>query len=870
MAQKRLVAPDTPITSYPTPEVANIVITLDVDSRLPGYKVLEYGTLYPDQTRYPGAKLVAQTPLEDDRFVRRVFATDRVNQDTYNYAIRFSAGEPDYPIYVRTYVELRDTYAPLPDNSPDPVIPGAFLVDEEASPAEGELNNLYLTVTRIYETLPGPWVPSSRYDDDLGLVQIRRRSVVNSGQVASLTENTRTTYEAREGAAGVYTELEESWSTELDGEGNSQFPVKDRDIYDPSRGAIQERRQLVSTTGSEAASLVNNNGVITQISYEAYNEFLSFKIVQTYNVNGPQLTGFVTTNEGQLATVTTQRKGSDNYVAPQPTATKTVEVDREDAESVVERVIDVPEVFAGEIYRKTKEDTTPTKFRAAVSESTIEQNTAGQANSNITLGPGELVKTEQQVTEFVKRTSTTSRATPTTSTLTEQILTNQGQLGTRTLTLSSGAQVITPLSALIVDSNVEALGDGRTVKTVVTVPVVFDSMTQSVQRPDVIPEKFRSNVGVLRTEEIVPQTEVTTPTLELDEYLKTEQRLTDFTVQRTTVSRSPTLNSLDGKRLEENFGIQLPYTEYISDSIPPGETIEGEGLGSGVNLVRSYSVGGLNQTLGGFNVKIPTSIDLDLPPVLKNVVVKWRKEKSTSVDERDVSGLKGSFTSITQQDSGSVSSTISIVPTVDLELEQSWGKNLPATVHLFFLKKENLTDAQIRSKTGATAKWPVLKPKSFTTTIYGKSERKSLQAAVQRSIQLHEIGEGYGYQPSTGSSEESSASLIPVAVNIPLCITESKPISESESDSNSGLKITLKYVGFKGISPTGFPYSFGDVNIDRPLSHTLSVSANFTVPATVPDKLPSRGTYVISSSSEPYKFGWYFVRAVTFDASQLA
>ena len=53
MAQKRLVAPDTPITSYPTPEVADIVITVDVDSRLPGYKVLEYGTLYPDQTRYP-------------------------------------------------------------------------------------------------------------------------------------------------------------------------------------------------------------------------------------------------------------------------------------------------------------------------------------------------------------------------------------------------------------------------------------------------------------------------------------------------------------------------------------------------------------------------------------------------------------------------------------------------------------------------------------------------------------------------------------------------------------------------------------------------------------------------------------------------
>jgi hypothetical protein len=409
MAQKRLVAPDTPITSYPTPEVADIVITVDVDSRLPGYKVLEYGTLYPDQTRYPGAKLVAQTPLEDDRFVRRIFATDRVNQETYNYAIQFSAGEPDYPIYVRTYIELRDTYVPLADNSPDPVIPGAFLVDEEAVPADGELNNLYLKVTRIYETLPGPWVPSSRYDDDLGLVQIRRRSVVNSGQVASLTENTRTTYEARDGSTGVYTELEESWSTELDGEGNSQFPVKDRDIYDPSRGAIQERRQLVSTTGSEAASLVNNNGVITQISYEAYNEFLSFEIVQTYSVNGPQLTGFATNNEGQLATVTTQRKGSDSYVAPQPTATKTVEVSREDAESVVERVVDVPELFDNKTVSASKPDVLPERFRASVPTETT-QETIEQTSVEIpSLEDGDLERSEERVGQFTVRKSAVSR-----------------------------------------------------------------------------------------------------------------------------------------------------------------------------------------------------------------------------------------------------------------------------------------------------------------------------------------------------------------------------------------------------------------------------------------------------------------------------
>jgi len=412
MAQKRVVAPDTPITAYPTPEIANIVITVDVDSRLPGYKALEYGTLYPDQTRYPGAKLIAQTPLEDDRFVRRIYATDRIKQETYNYAIKFSAGSPDHPIYTRTFIESRDTYTPLPDNSPDSVIPGAYLVDEEAAPAGGELNNLYLEVTRIYETLPGPWVPSSRYDDDLGLVQTRRRSVVNEGQVATLSADKRVSYEARDGSTGVYIELEESWSIAPDDEGNSLFPIRDRDFYDASRGPVQERRQLFVPTGNEQGTLENVDGVITQTSYEPYNEYLSAKVIQTYSVDGPQLVGQATNNEGQLVTITTQRKGADGYTVPSPTATRTVEVSREDAESLVERVVDTPEIFGAQVFSIERPDPAPQKFRVELPTTTEQETVEGTAEEPM-LGGNDLSKSEQQQTKFTKRTSTTKRdATP--------------------------------------------------------------------------------------------------------------------------------------------------------------------------------------------------------------------------------------------------------------------------------------------------------------------------------------------------------------------------------------------------------------------------------------------------------------------------
>ncbi len=178
MGQKRIVAPDTPIRSFPTPNIDDLVVVVDVDSRLPGYKPLDYGTLHPDQTRFPGAKLVYQEPLDGtDSFVRRIYATDRFNQEAYNYAIKYSGGSDRHPIYIRTYLEPRDSYQAMPDHSPDPLFAGAILVDEEANPAEGELRSLYLQVTRVFETLPGP-VIESREVNEYGVIETITNQVV--------------------------------------------------------------------------------------------------------------------------------------------------------------------------------------------------------------------------------------------------------------------------------------------------------------------------------------------------------------------------------------------------------------------------------------------------------------------------------------------------------------------------------------------------------------------------------------------------------------------------------------------------------------------------------------------------------------------
>lgn len=165
-------APAKGIESFPTPVIDDVVISEIVNSWKGDYEPLEYGTLWkdvshaPNQGSFPEHKLVYQQPTsEDGQWVKRIWVNDRVNQDSYNYAIKYSAGSQEHPIYIRTYIVPREGYAPLPDGTPDPLFPTALLVDEEATRNEGELDSKYITVTRVYETLPGPAVPTRRYNE---------------------------------------------------------------------------------------------------------------------------------------------------------------------------------------------------------------------------------------------------------------------------------------------------------------------------------------------------------------------------------------------------------------------------------------------------------------------------------------------------------------------------------------------------------------------------------------------------------------------------------------------------------------------------------------------------------------------------------
>lgn len=542
------------------------------------------------------------------------------------YVIGYSANDRSFPILAQVLDPRVAGYRVPEDLSacPDKRYPNHVFTG--AQPLSGDER-----VRHTWEILPSPYVPFTRYDDDLGPVQGRRRFVVNSGQEASLERDKKVSYEAREGSAIVSSEIEETWdagSTDPDLE--SPFPIKDRDFYDPSRGPVQERRQLVSTTGNEIATLENKDGVITQTSYEAYNEFLSFKVVQTYSVDGPQLVGKATDNDGQLITVTTQRKGADNYTPPSPTATRTVEVNREDAESLVERIVDTPEVFKANTFSVERPDPIPQKFRVAVPIQSSQEIVEGDADPNVSLDEGELSKSEEQRNKFIKRVSSTSRdqaVLP--QTLTGKSTNNERQEVVVTETLQLGNTDETPTATTTVES--EALGDGNYVITKTEVDEVFSAITLSKERPDPVPAKFRTAIPSLTRQENL-EGEAEEPALVAGEIVKSEQQVNKFVKRISTTARDANqLPKSLTQKLTTNEGLLATVTETLqtgdTTAIPTSKrTVESEALGDGTYVVR------VTESPEVFSAKTFRAEKADLTPQ------KFRAKQSDLTTEENVEG----------------------------------------------------------------------------------------------------------------------------------------------------------------------------------------------------------------------------------------
>jgi hypothetical protein len=681
-----------------------------------------------------------------------------------SYVVSYAASDRDYPVIgikrdPRTAgYKVPEDLSPHPDSKryPNHVFTGA-------QPASGDQ-----IVTHVYEILPAPWVPFTRYDDDLGPIQGRRRAVKNEGQQADLASDRKISYEGRDGSAIVSLEIEETWSIKTDEDGNSLFPIKDRDFYDPSRGPVKERRQLIVPTGEETASLENENGVITQISYEPYNEFLSYKVVQTYSVAGPQLVSKVTNNEGQLATITAQRKAADGYVPPELTALLTVEANAEDKESLVERRVEIPAVFAGKTRSLETIDITPEKFRVFSGLRSEEILEAGIVPDNITFdvvdGQYQLSKSEQQVTEFVKRIRKTYRGLQSNSSLEGKVYTSElgGGLATVTEEFPSSDIFGIPEYGTVSDELTNVGGNYKLRRKVKLQPI-------NQQFPEEADED-----GNIPSENLMP--------------------------------------ILRGQDYDEELDIVIPYkrvfasatssrfTEGNRKRVTPRDVVYSE--------VIRYDVEDAQESLDEYYWEIPDMIEVALPDKLMSISAAANGVQAQS----EAPTVNGDTYSYTQMKRSSVGATLRY------DIEEGFRGVVPTIRAVFFLPKGAASPNQVLQKVRNEKEnqsiqfWPNVRPRAY-------------QIAIVETSQSEETSESVSFD-SAATSTSTMGSVTTNIANVPATIHGDLSIEITGSVPSQAGTVTITPSSLSATEystfPTGLfvyrinasPYRFSYVRID--------------------------------------------------------
>jgi hypothetical protein len=450
--------------------------------------------------------------------------------------------------------------------------------------------------------------------------------------------------------------------------------------------------------------LENVNGVITQTSYEPYNDFLSVKVVQTYKVDGPQLVGNATNNEGQLATITTQRKATLNYVPPTISATRTFEASAEDAESLVERIVDTPSVFKGDARSIEKPDNVPQKFRATIPTSTTEESLAGTVETP-KLSINDLSKSEQQVTEFVKRIRTTSRSS---SVIPEEPLSAAGNVGF----LAANSKQITGAEFT------SELGGGFA-NVIETYPFVKKSdYTNVAPEFGTISDQIEDlgDGTSIRRQVKLPQSD----------YVSGGS--SDFWNNGNNLFVGASLPILSGQDYDEELDIVIPYKQVVAEpdnQLSTGERRRVTPRDVSHSVVIKYNLEDVQESLDAYYWEIPDMIPVQLPDKL--ISARAVADSASSIGSGSGEGDTYSY---------SYSTSGSIRGNVLYDIESGYSGNIPTIRAVFFLPKGASSPEDVRNKVRILRDneeidfWPNARPQAHELVVFGRTSSQDKSESI--------------------------------------------------------------------------------------------------------------------------------------------
>ena len=286
--------------------------------------------------------------------------------------------------------------------------------------------------------------------------------------------------------------------------------------------------------------------------------------------------------------------------------------------------------------------------------------------------------------------------------------------------------------------------------------------------------------------------------------------------------------------------------------------------------------------VAGYFMTYSSTIDINLPNVLKSIDVLWSTDVANGFYESSWSGdAGGENVSISGSERGESNGSASASPELLINIEQPWGADCPINVHVFYVKptdnsfvdgnyyagsfvNSDLVISKLMQKSPYSGsslgikRWPTFKPISHRVITNGK--RVSVSVQCNGSFSYARSEDNYHQDSTTGSGSGVSIDTTLNITNIPPTLHPYMGLTDSNQRqvvASASCNISLPFSAsasasystpsniYAGVSPTAFS-------------------------ATYPTDIPRAGYYLLKYNSEPYKWGWHRVVASVIDAGQFA
>jgi len=868
-------APAKGIESFPTPVIDDVVISEVVNSWKGDYQPLEYGVLWkdvshaPNQGSFPEHKLVFQQPTsEDGQWVKRIWVNDRVNQDSYNYAIKYSAGSQEHPIYIRTYIVPRETYAPLLDGTPDPLFPGALLVDEEAVRNEGELDSKYITVTRVYETIPGPAVPTRRYNERGDLETVIVQTVPpNTPPTADGLLVTQSQVEQVETGKGVKTTATVQDHALLNIKENKEGllgeTITTDDIVSPSTSpdalsqtiiastveqytATKARKRTTTATGptSLAGKKINERGDVETITESIVgsgqgpdgDSFLqsSSEVVPIDSSKSRKTTSVVSGYE-QLG----QKQNSEGLLGKTVTTEDIVPASTNpDALSQTVLSSSVQKISKTKAVRKTTTATGPTSLsgvenkggllgQTKVTESIVSANSPADAVSL------DVLSSVVEPIDDAKSKKTTITSSGPTSLAGKN--NKPGLLGTTVVTKSIVAAGSEPdnLSISVVESQVDPIDSAKSQKTT----VLSSGPTSLTSR--ILADSPTGAVNATKTNFIVNPNQVPVNSLTT---LKYDINAIDSAKSEAEIVQVASWPEVRGVEFDDVTGLPIPYTEKV---IPPSEYNDAWEPFINTNykpideykaVRKSYNTEEIQKYYVGYLSVIETPVQIALPDKLIDVTAYIARDYSEGKNVSDSNNVGGDSYGYTS--GGGFRSAGSISSDIYFKIEKGFDGYIDGIEVTLFVKSKKiisdgrsvnanvLAELQNRLPNENIKLWPTLKKISQNILVFTGGKSKTTSSSNSEDVSIN------GFANSTRQDDSYDIDTNVNSVLVPDTLYDTITIKEEKFGPS--IPADLQITG--GVYPK-------------------------ILPATNPPKFPA-GNYLIRSEASIYRFGLVKITAV--------